>query len=193
MTATGTKQALRTEARRRRDSIGDDGPAAAHQLAEWAAQVRALTPVSQPVVSSYLAIGSELDPAPLAARLAEGGATIALPVMVAPATPLAFRAWAPGDPLVERQWGIREPAPVCPVVEPDLLLVPLLLVDGSGQRLGYGGGFYDRTLAQLRAQKSIVAIGIAYLSQRVGAVPHEPFDEALDYVLTPSGLEQFHP
>lgn len=193
MTATGTKQALREEARRRRDSIGEDAPAAAHRLAEWAPQVSALAPVSKPVVSSYLAIGSELDPAPLAAALGRLGATVALPVMVAPATPLEFRAWMPGDPLVKRQWGIREPAPACPVVEPDLLLVPLLLVDGAGQRLGYGGGFYDRTLSHLRARKSTIAIGIAYLSQRVGAVPHEAFDEALDFVLTPSGLEQFHP
>lgn len=193
MTATGTKQALREEARRHRDTNGEDAAAAAHRLAEWAPEVSALTPAAEPVISSYLAIGSELDPAPLAAKLGEMGATIALPVMLAPATPLEFRAWAPGDPLVSRQWGIREPAPECPVVEPDLLLVPLLLVDGSGQRLGYGGGFYDRTLSRLRARKSIIAIGIAYLSQRVSAVPHEAFDEALDYVLTPSGLEQFQP
>ncbi|MFY0615750.1 MAG: 5-formyltetrahydrofolate cyclo-ligase, partial [Hyphomicrobiaceae bacterium] len=143
MTADTIKQALRAEARQRRDQGVPDRVAAARDLARLAADVYALAPSSAPVVSSYLAIGSELDPAPLAAALAARGATIALPVMAAKAAPLEFRAWAPGDPLVSREWGIREPAPVCPVVEPDLLLVPLLLVDSTGHRLGYGGGFYD--------------------------------------------------
>ncbi len=189
MTADTIKQALRAEARQRRDQGAPDRVAAARDLARLAADVYALAPSSAPVVSSYLAIGSELDPAPLAAALAARGATIALPVMAAKAAPLKFRAWAPGDPLVSREWGIREPAPDCPVVEPDLLLVPLLLVDNTGHRLGYGGGFYDRTLADLRARRSVVALGVAYDLQMVDAVPQEAYDEPLDRVLTPSGFK----
>ena len=189
MTTDTIKQALRAKAKQRRDESVPDAAAAARDLAGCAAQVYALASSSAPVVSSYLAIGSELDPTPLAAALAKRGATIALPVMAAKAAPLEFRAWAPGDPLVEREWGIREPAPDCPVVEPDLLLVPLLLVDKTGHRLGYGGGFYDRTLSRLRALKAIVAVGIAYELQMVDAVPQEAYDEALDHVLTPSGFK----
>ncbi len=188
MTTDTTKQALRAEARQRRDAGVEDGAAAARELSRHAPQVSALASSPALIVSSYLAIGSELDPAPLAAGLAELGATIALPVMAAKAAPLEFRVWAPGGSLIAREWGIREPAQSCPIVEPDLLLVPLLLVDRTGQRLGYGGGFYDRTLSQLRARKPIIAIGIAHCLQMVDAVPQEAYDEALDYVLTPSGL-----
>lgn len=193
MTTDRTKQALRSEARQRRDSAADDGARAAQELAQWAPQVRDLAPTPRPVISSYLVIGSELDPAPLVAKLAMQGATAALPVMLAKSAPLEFRAWSPGGSLVAREWGIREPAPECAVVEPDVLLVPLLLVGRTGHRLGYGGGFYDRTLNQLRSRKPIIAIGIAYLSQMVDDVPQEAYDEALDYLLTPSGLEQFQP
>ncbi len=191
MTTDRTKQVLRAEARQRRDAIGDAAAPAARALAGQARQVYDLAPVAQPVVSSYLAIGSELDPAEIGAELIGAGATLALPVMVAKDTPLEFRAWAAGDTLVERQWGIREPGPDCAIVEPDLLLVPLLLVGRNGHRLGYGGGFYDRTLAQLRARKPIIAIGVAFPLQLVDAVPQEAYDEALDYLLMPSGLAPF--
>jgi 5-formyltetrahydrofolate cyclo-ligase len=138
-------------------------------------------------VSGYLAIGDEIDPAPLLAALAAAGHTIALPVMAGKGKPLVFRGWRPGDPMVERMWGIREPAATAPEVEPDVLLVPLLAFDAAGWRLGYGAGFYDRTLRALRQTKPIVAIGLAYDEQRVDAVPHCDDDERLDWVLTPSG------
>ena len=191
MTTDRTKQALRAEARQRRDAIGDAAASAARALAGQAGQVFDLAPVAQPVISSYLAIGSELDPAEIGAELVQAGATLALPVMVAKDAPLEFRAWTPSDALVERQWGIREPGPDCAVVEPDILLVPLLLVGRTGHRLGYGGGFYDRTLALLRARKPIIAIGVAYPLQMVDDVPQDAYDEALDYLLTPSGLAPF--
>jgi 5-formyltetrahydrofolate cyclo-ligase len=84
-------------------------------------------------------------------------------------------------------WGIPEPKADKPVLEPNVLLVPLLAFDARGGRLGYGGGFYDRTLAGLRAKKPIVAIGLAYDEQQVDAVPHLDYDQRLDWVLTPSG------
>jgi 5-formyltetrahydrofolate cyclo-ligase len=191
MAAENTKHALRQAARQKRDALAEQTPGAGDRMAEHARRILDLSPVAGPVVSGYLAIGSELDPAMIMVRLTELGLVTALPVMKNKGTPLEFRAWKPGAPLVDRMWGIREPGAECPVVEPDILLVPLLLVDRDGNRLGYGGGFYDRTLNRLRQSKKTVAIGVAYPSQRVDAVPHEDYDERLDYLLTPLGLEKF--
>jgi 5-formyltetrahydrofolate cyclo-ligase len=159
--------------------------AAGARLAEAGLDALALPP--RGVVSGFLAIGQEIDPVPLMQRLASEGYGLCLPVMVGKGKPLVFRAWAPGDALQERMWGIREPLPEKPEVLPDVLLVPLLAVDAEGWRLGYGGGFYDRTLRALRAVKCLTAIGIAFDEQKVDAVPHLDYDEPLDWVLTPSG------
>lgn len=144
------------------------------------------------IVSAFLAIGEEINPGPLMARLSREGFGIALPVMVAKGQPLLFRTWTPGAPLVARMWGIREPAETLPAVEPDILLMPLLAFDRTGRRLGYGGGFYDRTLRGLRNRKSITAIGLAFASQEVDAVPCLDYDERLDWVLTPEGPIRCH-
>jgi len=189
------KHQLRIEARRIRDAIDPvTRAAAAKRLVMLADQVLAEAPTSAaaPVVSAYIAIGSELDPAPLLGALVGRVATIALPVMAAKNAPLKFRAWQVGDGLVERMWGIREPAGTATEVEPDILLVPLLLVDRAGRRLGYGGGFYDRTLAKLQSFKPIFAAGLAFPEQCVDAVPHERYDRAVDAVLTPYGLDHVH-
>jgi len=84
-------------------------------------------------------------------------------------------------------WNIAEPKPDKPALDPDILIVPLLAFDRAGWRLGYGGGFYDRTLRDLRARKAIVAVGLAFDEQQVDAVPHLDYDERLDWVLRPSG------
>jgi 5-formyltetrahydrofolate cyclo-ligase len=139
------------------------------------------------VVSGFMPIGDEIDPTPLMQRLLGEGYRLALPVMEGKGRPLVFRAWAPGEPLAETTWGIREPLPEAPVLDPDIVLGPLLAFDAAGYRLGYGGGFYDRTLARLRALKPVVSIGIAFDEQRVDAVPHVDYDERLDWILTPSG------
>ncbi len=139
------------------------------------------------VVSGFLTIGEEIDPAPLMARLLAEGYRLCLPVMEGKGNPLVFRAWAPGDALAETTWGIREPLAEAEALDPDVVLGPLLAFDREGYRLGYGGGFYDRTLARLRAMKPIVAIGIAFDEQSVDAVPHEDYDERLDWILTPTG------
>lgn len=139
------------------------------------------------VVSGFLAIGEEIDPMPLMQRLLGEGYRLCLPVMEGKGKPLVFRAWAPGEPLAETMWGIREPLPEAETLDPDVVLGPLLAFDALGYRLGYGGGFYDRTLARLRALKPIVSIGIAFDEQRVDAVPHVDYDERLDWILTPSG------
>jgi 5-formyltetrahydrofolate cyclo-ligase len=139
------------------------------------------------VVSGFSAIRDEIDPAPLLLRLAADGHRLCLPVMQGKGKPLAFRAWAPGDKMSMATWGIAEPLSDKPVLEPDVVLVPLLAFDHAGYRLGYGGGFYDRTLERLRGIKPVVAVGIAYDELKVDAVPHQGYDQPLDWVLTPSG------
>ena len=138
-------------------------------------------------LSAYCAIGAELNCLPLLAWLAHEGFQTSLPVITPKGHPLVFRAWAPADPLFDRMWGIREPGPEAAVLDPDVLLVPLLAFDAAGWRLGYGGGYYDRTLARLRAMKPVIAIGVAFDEQEQPAVPRGPFDQPLDWILTPSG------
>lgn len=140
------------------------------------------------VVSLFRSMGDELDTGPLLDRLHRLGYRTCLPVMQGRGRPLLFRAWAPGAPLEKVVWGIEEPGPTCPEVEPDVLLMPLLAFDRSGFRLGYGGGFFDRTLRGLRARKTIRAIGLAFAAQEVDAVPHLDYDERIEAVLTPEGL-----
>ncbi len=139
------------------------------------------------VVSGFSAIGEELDPMPLMLRLVGEGYPLCLPVMQGRGKPLVFRRWQPGDELAETTWGIREPLPETPELVPDVVLAALLAFDLHGYRLGYGGGFYDRTLAAVRAAKPVVVIGLAYDEQLVDAVPHLDYDQRLDWVLTPSG------
>ena len=98
--------------------------------------------------------------------------------------PLVMRSWAWGEPLASGVWGIREPRPEAPQVDPDILLVPLLAFDRAGYRLGYGGGYYDLTLAQLRSRKAVTAVGLAYAVQEIAQVPTTPRDAVLDLVLT---------
>jgi len=137
-------------------------------------------------VAAYLPIGDELDPMSI---LSDLNPRICLPVMTGKNAPLAFREWQAGNPLVTRKWGIREPDGGAAEARPDVLLVPLLAVDDCGYRLGYGGGFYDRTLALLRADgANVTAIGVALDCQRVEAVPHDAYDQPVDYVLTPGQL-----
>jgi len=139
-------------------------------------------------VSAFHQYGSEIDTRPLLGKLAGEGWTTALPVVVAKNQPLIFRRWLPGEPLEMGTMKISVPLMSSPLVEPDVLLVPLLAFDRHGYRLGYGGGFYDATLALLGARKKIVAIGVAYAGQEVENVPHEPHDMKLDYVMTEQGM-----
>jgi 5-formyltetrahydrofolate cyclo-ligase len=163
------------------DALRDAEAVAAHGL-EFLGPLTAGT-----VVSAFAPMPGEFRLWPLLRRLAREGVQLALPVMQGKAKALIFRAWAPGDATDSAVWGIAEPKPDKPVLEPDVLIVPLLAFDRDGWRLGYGGGFYDRTLRGLRARKSIVAVGVGYDGQQIEAVPHFDYDERLDWVLTPSG------
>ena len=192
---TAEKVGLRELLKGRRDEVRDAAARAA-AVAAYAGDVLGLAPAQRseapgPVVSFYMPIGSELDPRPLFRALAERGARGVLPVIEKRGEPLVFRAYREGDELEEKRWGIREPLASQPVREPDILLLPMLAFDDAGWRLGYGGGFYDRTLRMLRAKKAVVAIGLAYDEQRLENVVHADYDEPLDCVLTPSGLKRF--
>jgi len=136
------------------------------------------------VISAFHSFDTEISTFELFDKLVADGWTTALPVVVAKNTPLVFRQWAPGDALVLGRWNIKVPPEEAPEVLPDVLLVPLLAFDRQGFRLGYGGGFYDRTLAKLRALKSVTAIGVAYSGQEVDAVPRDEFDQRLNWIMT---------
>jgi 5-formyltetrahydrofolate cyclo-ligase len=184
--AKEAKKLMRAEAlQRRAAAFAKHGPEAGRRLAAFGLD---FIKTSQPlIVSGFSAIREEIDPAELLNWLHREGFKLALPVMVGRGNPLIMRAWAPGDDMEEVQWGILEPAAAKAEVEPDVVLVPLLAFDKKGYRIGYGGGFYDRTLAKLRRRKPIVAVGIAYDELSVDAVPHDGYDQRLDWVLTPSG------
>ena len=139
---------------------------AAGAIAAHAEALLALLPSNPaPVVSSYWAIGPELDAVSLEAAIVARGGSLCLPVMVGKGKPLLFRAYCHGDALSPRTWGIQEPLATADEALPDLLLVPSLALDRRGHRLGYGGGFYDRTLAMLRARRPTVAVGLCYDEQ----------------------------
>ena len=178
-----SKSSLRTSALARRAALsGDERGAAARLIASRPFPV-AVTAGS--TVAGYSPIRSEFDPIPLVKLLAEThGARLALPVVVARDQPLVFRQWRPSEPLVAGAMGILEPPPGAPELLPDILPVPLAAFDRAGHRIGYGAGHYDRTFAQLRAIKPFVAIGLAFDTQEINAVPAGPHDVALDYVLT---------
>jgi len=142
-------------------------------------------------VAGYWPVGEEADVCPLLTALDQRGHRVGLPRVVGPDAPLRFLRWRPGDTLVPGYSAIPEPAADAEEVAPTVLLLPLLAFDASGRRLGYGGGFYDRTLAALRARSAIEAIGIAYAEQEVDSLPAADHDERLDWVVTELGCRRF--
>ena len=189
MTATLSKADLRAAALAKRDALSDEQRAAAAQgLAKRGLPV-AITPGM--VVSAYSPIRNEIDPVPLMRKLAEQGAKLALPAVLARGKSLAFRAWSPDDRLMLGPLGIPEPSPAAAEMIPDVMLIPLAAFDRQGHRIGYGAGHYDYTLAHLRKVKAIAAVGIAFAVQEIKAVPALPHDAALDYVLTEKKMFDF--
>lgn len=144
------------------------------------------------VIAGYWPVDEEADTRALMTALAERGHIVALPKVARAGVPLRFIEWRPGDPLHPGYKGILEPDGAGRDVFPDTILVPLLGFDATGTRLGYGGGFYDRTLGALRkskrdAGKKCQAIGIAYSAQEVDSLPRADHDEPLDWVVTETG------
>jgi 5-formyltetrahydrofolate cyclo-ligase len=164
------------------------GPAAAMALAEGG--LAFLAARSFGTVSGFTSFRTEIDVIPLLARLSNDGWSTALPVVMADGAPLIFRRWIPGEPTVPGRFGIPVPHEAAGEMLPDVLLVPMLAFDRFGFRLGYGGGFYDRTVERLRRLKPVVAIGIAYAAQEVAAVPRGRYDQPLDWIMTELGVFQ---
>jgi 5-formyltetrahydrofolate cyclo-ligase len=136
------------------------------------------------VVAAYWPLPGELDPRPALERLVARGHRLALPRMQAKTLPLAFHTWDRDQPLIRGGFAVMQPDPAAPVAIPDVILVPLLAFDRRGHRLGYGRGYYDRTLRALRAEGARVAIGLAFALQEFEAVPSGSLDEPLDAILT---------
>jgi 5-formyltetrahydrofolate cyclo-ligase len=176
------KAAVRREAIARRDAIPPEDRAAAAAIIAGRAFPVPVTPGR--IVSGFIPLNNEIDVRPLLRKLAEMGAQLALPVVVARSEPLIMRAWEFGGPLKAGGWGISEPPPHAPEVLPDILLVPLLAFDRTGNRIGYGAGYFDKTINALRAQKAVTAIGIAVAAQEIPQVPVTPRDAPLDLVMT---------
>ncbi|MGY8985416.1 MAG: 5-formyltetrahydrofolate cyclo-ligase [Sphingomonadales bacterium] len=139
-------------------------------------------------IGGFLPIGTEVDLRFVLADLGRRGYCIALPKVIKAEYPLEFRCWEEGDPLEEGGYGTLAPLKDASKVNPKILLVPLLAFDKEGYRLGYGGGYYDRTIDHLRKKGGVTTIGVAYSGQLVVKVPKGDFDQALDMVVTEKGV-----
>ena len=177
---TVLRLALREQRKRLARETPDAGAIAAGLLP--AERLAGLT-----VVAGYRPKGDEIDPRPLMNRLAQAGVLLALPVALERATPLEFRAYAPGDRLEPDACNIAGPTAEAPVVRPDLVITPLLAFDRAGGRMGQGGGHYDRTLQAMRTGGPVFVLGLAYAGQEVAEIPAEPHDQRLDAILTEKG------
>ena len=155
------------------------------QAAELLADV--LAAHSGKTLSGYMPMRTEIDPLP---AMAAHQGPVCVPVIMARAHPLRFREWTPGCAMVPGEFGALIPADGA-WLDPQILIVPLLAFDARGYRLGYGGGFYDRTLQALRARGPVMAIGFAFAAQEVAEVPIEATDQKLDMIVTENGVRAF--
>jgi len=177
------KRTLRSAMLAWRQGLGEDERRTASD--GLLASLRRERPIEAPaIVSGFWPVKDEIDVRPLMIELHNQGCQLALPVVQGRGQPLLFRAWRPGDPLEAGVFGTLQPSARGETIEPVALLVPLRACDSEGWRLGYGGGFYDRTLALLRARKHVTAVGVGFDEQFVPEVPHGPDDQRLDWLLT---------
>lgn len=172
------KEAARTTGFERRMVAHKEvhGPLAAARLLEY------LEPYAGRTISGYMPIRTEIDPLSVMAKMSETG-FVTLPVIEAANQPLTFRVWTPDCALEAGPYGAKVPVSG-DWLEPDVLIVPLVAFNRSGGRLGYGGGFYDRTLEMLRARRKTIAVGFAYSGQEDQDLPLEATDQPLDAIVT---------
>lgn len=149
----------------------------------------AVTLAPHAVIGGYWPIGTEMDVRPLMTALHGRGHMCALPVAQR-RQPLTFHVWQPDDRLVAGVFGILVPDHHTPVVVPDVFLVPVLAFDTKGMRIGYGGGYVDRTIPEIRRRKELLTVGIAYAAQQVAEVPTDQYDQRLDWVVTERGARR---
>ena len=141
------------------------------------------------IVAGYWPLGDEMDVRPLLEWMDSRGMMTALPVIDGKEKPLLFRQWRSNDPLETALFGTYQPLEKAPLVLPTVFLVPLVAFDRTGNRLGYGGGFYDRTLAQARRDRPVLAIGVAYSSQESPGLTVSDHDQRLDWIVTEQRME----
>lgn len=178
MTPTEAKAAARAAAFARRKAAfaardGGEADLLAHILAQHRGRV----------LAGYMPMRTEIDCLP---AMAAHAGPVGVPVILGPGKALKFRRWTPEAKMVAGALGAQVPETGDWVV-PQVLIVPLLAFDRCGYRLGYGGGFYDRTLEDLRAAGPVTAIGFAFAAQEMEAVPTEPTDQRLDLIVTEAG------
>ncbi|GHU05130.1 5-formyltetrahydrofolate cyclo-ligase [Alphaproteobacteria bacterium] len=138
-------------------------------------------------VAGFWAINDEIDPKILMQRLEGRGCVLCLPVVAARNRPLRFLRWKTNEDLVLGPYRTMQPPPSAEVAEPDLIIIPMVAFDERGYRLGYGGGYYDRTLEVLREKREVTAVGIAFSAQRMEEAPAEEFDQPVDWIVTEKG------
>ena len=141
------------------------------------------------IVAAYWRIRDELDCQPILIRLMDGNQTVVLPVVLGLEEPLELRVWEQGASLYESGFGTLAPSELAPKAEPDIVIMPLLGFDSQGTRLGYGGGYYDRTLAGMKKRPKL--IGLAFSAQELEHIPREAHDVPLDAIVTEAGVRQF--
>jgi len=141
------------------------------------------------VVAAYWRIRDEMDCQPILVRLMDSGQPVCLPVVIGDGEPLELRLWQEGAPLYPAGFGTLAPEELAPRVEPDVIIMPLLGFDDRGTRLGYGGGYYDRTLAKLAKKPRLV--GLAFSAQKLDHIPRDGHDIPLDAVVTEAGVIHF--
>ena len=190
------KRDLRVDMIARRAALSDDVRAAAREALVRAWRRERPVPAREgtgtiPAIAAFWPMGEEIDIRPLLQALHDDGHPLCLPRTPRRGEPLTFHAWQPGDALGRGPVGTSQPPASAAVIEPDALIVPLLAVDPAGFRLGYGGGYYDRTLIRLRSRRAITAIGVCFEAQRIERVPTGPNDARLDFLLTERALLAF--
>ncbi|MBI4921832.1 MAG: 5-formyltetrahydrofolate cyclo-ligase [Devosia nanyangense] len=182
------KAALRLKARSTRAAIANSSRvAAAKAVAGHFFDAVPLAP--RDIVAGYWRIKDEMDCQPILIRLMDSFQPVCLPVVLGDEEPLELRLWEQGAALYEAGFGTLAPSELSPQVEPDVIIMPLLGFDKRGTRLGYGGGYYDRTLVRLGKKPRLV--GIAFAAQELDAIPREPHDVPLDVIVTEQGARSF--
>lgn len=165
-----------------RKQLAADAGSAFKDICQCIDEILAKSPQQNPTISLYNAIGAEFDLSELAIALRGKNIRLCMPVVVEIGGALIFREWQENSEMVEDLFHILAPSAANEQLQPDIIFVPLLAFDRRGYRLGYGGGFYDRTLGQLG--DDIVSIGVGFAGQEMQKVPTGKFDNAVDYILT---------
>ena len=183
------KASLRLEMRRRRRELFEAAPVAGEVVARIVVEVGCVG--QNDIAALYWPMGEELGSRPLIEALLRAGRRVTLPTTPPPGSPLSFRRYTPETALKPGRFGTHEPPPAAPELTPTIVFAPLLAFDAAGRRLGYGGGYYDRSIAKLRAAGGVRVFGLAFAGQETPRTPTDALDQPLDGVVTERGFRQF--